>query len=44
MRLRESDGTLSKLAEAKEWLGFYLCTREDGTIIIAAPEDLEEDA
>ena len=43
MMLRENDGSLSKLAEAKPYLGFYLCIREDGSKIIAAPEDLEEE-
>jgi hypothetical protein len=41
--LRENDGRLSPLASAVPWLGFYLCTREDGSKIIAAAEDLVEE-
>ena len=45
MMLRENDGSLSKLTKATPWLdGFLVCVREDGSVIIAAPEDLEEDA
>jgi hypothetical protein len=44
MKLRENDGTISKLSKVTPWVeGFYVCVREDGSVIIAAPEDLEED-
>jgi hypothetical protein len=45
MFLREDDGSLSRLARTFP-MGrseFFCCVREDGTVIIAAPEDLVED-
>lgn len=43
--LRENDGSLSPLASAKPWMesGLFLCIRENGSLIVAAAEDLVDD-
>jgi hypothetical protein len=43
--VREADGTLTPLTKITPWLdGLFVCVRENGRVIIASPEDLEEDA
>ena len=44
--LREDDGTLSPLADVALIFpkdGVYLCTREDGSVILASADDLTDD-
>jgi hypothetical protein len=43
-RVREDDGSLSKLTKVTPWLdGLFVCVRENGRVIIASPEDLVDD-